>query len=222
MQPVPCAAAGTEVDLTVQLVVPQKTGRHMAYFRLRGPDGHGFGHRFWVDLLVVDAEASGKATDVHPRGADVSPVAVTAAPVVPANATSSIAVTAALNTAATIEPAPTAPTEAVADTDDDDDGVEPPVVKSTIVPCTESLEDPAIAVDGLAALNNTADLGDVWAKELQVFAAMGFTDEPKLLALLREHAQVPVAMRPEMGGIPAAEGMQRVIAVLLNEAGLMA
>ena len=48
----PAAAAGEEVDVSVQLTAPMHTGRHVAYFRLQTKEGTNFGHRLWSDIRV--------------------------------------------------------------------------------------------------------------------------------------------------------------------------
>ena len=58
-------------------------------------------------------------------------------------------------------------------------------------------------------------------RELEVLAAMGFTDAAVVLPLLQEHVGVPVSLCPELNGIPPAEGMQNVVGVLLSRSGLL-
>jgi len=54
--PVPPLQAGEEVDIAVKLMVPETTGRHVTYFRLRTKEGNIFGQRLWADLRVIDSE----------------------------------------------------------------------------------------------------------------------------------------------------------------------
>merc|ERR1712137_781302 len=49
-------ALGSEVQLAVDLVAPQRAGRYIAYFRLITPSGKKFGQRIWCSINVVDHE----------------------------------------------------------------------------------------------------------------------------------------------------------------------
>lgn len=51
---VPPLAAGEEYVVEVKLQMPSEPGRHVAYWRMCDPSGNGFGHRFWVDVVVAD------------------------------------------------------------------------------------------------------------------------------------------------------------------------
>jgi len=66
------------------------------------------------------------------------------------------------------------------------------------------------------SLNAVEVWARLWSKELELLAAMGFTDVPALLELLRQHVEVPCSLRPELNGEPAQDGMQRVVAALLS------
>ena len=80
--PVPVVAPGGTVDLSVQLVAPAEPGRHVAYFRLRGPDGRRFGSRIWADLSTQQAPAA-------PATAAAAAAAATMSATVPAAAAAS-------------------------------------------------------------------------------------------------------------------------------------
>jgi len=56
----------------------------------------------------------------------------------------------------------------------------------------------------------------VWAKELEVLGAMGFTDTAVLIPLLQEYVGVPVSLTPEANGELAVDKMQRLVATLLG------
>lgn len=58
----------------------------------------------------------------------------------------------------------------------------------------------------------------VWAKELGLLADMGFRNTDVCLRLLQTHVSVPVSLCPELDGVPIALGMQRVVAILLQNA----
>jgi hypothetical protein len=51
---VPPLAVGEEYVVEVKLQTPSESGRHVAYWRMCDPSGNGFGHRFWVDVVVED------------------------------------------------------------------------------------------------------------------------------------------------------------------------
>lgn len=44
------AAVGDTVDLVVNIKAPSEPGRYVGYWRLMGPNGKRFGHRFWIDI----------------------------------------------------------------------------------------------------------------------------------------------------------------------------
>jgi len=72
---------------------------------------------------------------------------------------------------------------------------------------------PPTAADGVMVWSR------VWARELEVLAAMGFTDASVVLPLLQEHVGVPVSLCPELNGIPSPEGLQRVVGALFSRSG---
>lgn len=47
---------GEEVDISVNLLIPESSGRHVTYFRLRTKEGNIFGQRLWADMRVVEPE----------------------------------------------------------------------------------------------------------------------------------------------------------------------
>jgi phage pi2 protein 07 len=48
--------AGSEVDITLNLVSPSKPGRYVGFWRLRTRDGRKFGQRLWVQIHVTSPE----------------------------------------------------------------------------------------------------------------------------------------------------------------------
>jgi next-to-BRCA1 protein 1 len=46
----PC---GEDVEVSVNLVAPDRAGRYVSHWRLASPSGQKFGHRVWVLILVV-------------------------------------------------------------------------------------------------------------------------------------------------------------------------
>eukprot|EP01089_Gocevia_fonbrunei_P009574 TRINITY_DN2191_c0_g1_i1.p1 TRINITY_DN2191_c0_g1~~TRINITY_DN2191_c0_g1_i1.p1 ORF type:complete len:570 (-),score=125.11 TRINITY_DN2191_c0_g1_i1:1-1710(-) len=51
---VPSVQPNEEVDISVDMVAPERPGRYVSNFRLVSPDGRRFGHRVWTDITVVD------------------------------------------------------------------------------------------------------------------------------------------------------------------------
>lgn len=216
-QPVVSAMPGDEVDITVQLRAPQVTGRHVAYFRLRTPDGTYFGQRIWADVRVTEEES-----DWQVVSGLLVPTAAASAPGSAATSPSVSVEREGEEQRSTIPPPPPPP----------------PVVPMSYFeapvsfeasPGVEDIEEAPVASAATAAspsatVSSSAQeiWARVWAKELQVLADMGFTDTPALLVLLREHVEIPVSLRPDLNGIPAAEGMQRVVAILLGQSGVLA
>ena len=48
-------ACGEDVEVSIDLVVPEKVGRYVSHWRLASPFGQRFGHRLWVVIQVVPA-----------------------------------------------------------------------------------------------------------------------------------------------------------------------
>jgi len=53
---IPRTLAGQDVDISIDLTAPEEEGRHVGYYRLRGPNGRRFGQRIWVMIQVVNAK----------------------------------------------------------------------------------------------------------------------------------------------------------------------
>jgi next-to-BRCA1 protein 1 len=49
-------APGEEVDVSVDLLAPEKSGRYVSHWRLLAPGGPRFGHRVWALVQVVPAD----------------------------------------------------------------------------------------------------------------------------------------------------------------------
>eukprot|EP01102_Stenamoeba_stenopodia_P013707 TRINITY_DN447_c0_g1_i1.p1 TRINITY_DN447_c0_g1~~TRINITY_DN447_c0_g1_i1.p1 ORF type:complete len:428 (+),score=98.74 TRINITY_DN447_c0_g1_i1:181-1464(+) len=52
--------AGSEVDITLNLVTPSKPGRYVGFWRLRTSDGKKFGQRLWVCIHVTSPDEEAK------------------------------------------------------------------------------------------------------------------------------------------------------------------
>jgi len=55
---IPLAEPGQSVEVSCPITVPSKPGRYAAYFQLADKDRSLFGHRFWIEIIVKDAEKS--------------------------------------------------------------------------------------------------------------------------------------------------------------------
>jgi len=45
-----------EIDISMEMVAPNRAGRYVSNFRLVSPEGVRFGHRVWADIIVVEEE----------------------------------------------------------------------------------------------------------------------------------------------------------------------
>jgi len=177
---------GEETDISVNLTIPEVTGRHVTYFRLRTKEGNIFGQRLWSDVRVIEPEGdwvgvgvgigsnehqSSETTTTTNTTTTIPPVVVQESPSVSASATAAAATTGAQSATATASVSPPNPAEV---------------------------------------------WSKVWAKELQVLRDMGFTDSAQLIPLLQEHVGLPVSLCPELNGTPPAEGMQKLVGALLG------
>ena len=216
--PVPTAAVGEEVEITVQLNVPQVTGPHQAFFRLQTQDGASFGQRLWADIRVTEDEAdwqvvSGLLIPAKGSGSSVRSDS--------ASSSSEESVEPAVSSAASA-PVMGSAFQACPGVEDLVDA-DFAALSVKAFPSATAAAPPAAAPPAVASAEASAAQAwaRVWAKELQVLGDMGFTDTLVLLPLLQQHVEVPVSLRPELNGHPAPEGMQRVVAALLSQSGIL-
>jgi len=71
---VPSVASGEEIDIAVDMVAPSVPGRYVSYWRLCTPEGHRFGHRVWVDVIVRDQPSAEPVPTTIPTESFVLPV----------------------------------------------------------------------------------------------------------------------------------------------------
>merc|ERR1712137_804182 len=202
-------ALGSEVQLAVDLVAPQRAGRYIAYFRLISPSGKKFGQRIWCTVNVVENDDLNEqhfmSSDNKPIDATV-PAAVDAAPA-PVLPKTGADVSATKNaTAATTTPVPPKPPPAVehvahtpspvpAATKTPSGGVVAAAVDLTpvCVPSAEVATGVGVAVSREDSDSVYSDTVVISAEE-QVLAsleAMGFTDAELNAAVIdREHAKL--------------------------------
>lgn len=163
--PVPSASPGEELDISVHLVAPLATGRHVGYFRLQDDANNWFGQRLWSDIRVSEADVpwqvigSSLTMSVHDDDSEDGEQQVDAPPTSPAHP-------------------------------EQGDGEE---ATPHSVPAATDEEV-------------------TWARELDLLAAMGFTDSEVVIPLLQDVMQTPVGP----GSHPNPEGLQTVVLTLLS------
>jgi len=210
-------ALGSEVQLAVDLVAPQRAGRYIAYFRLITPSGKKFGQRIWCTLNVVendDLNEQHSALDDNKPIDAATPAAVGAAPVAPKTGADAPTTESAAAAAATPGPSKPPPAfEHIAGTlSPVPDATKTPrsgVVVAAAVDRTPEVAAPAaapvtpvrapsteVAGDAVTHEDNDSVYSDtvVISTEEQVLAsleAMGFTDAELNAAVIdREHAKL--------------------------------
>ena len=70
--PVPSCPPKQMIEIATSLTAPNAPGRYVSYFVLSTPDGQRFGHRMWVDIVVV-AAAREPVAPPTPEPAPVEP-----------------------------------------------------------------------------------------------------------------------------------------------------
>lgn len=218
---VPSVSPGQEDDIAIELLAPDRTGRHVAYFRLQTADGVNFGHRLWADIRVVedvartlDWQVVSEDTQIVEERQEVSQSVEQVKPQLQsAQAPSEAAPIAAVSTVTLDTP------------------VETPVVIQTTAPSVvghrvdmASMNAAAVTVSAPSERQDESSKDVAWTiwlrvyeTELKVLRDMGFSDASVIIPLLREHIKSPVSRNPEMQGQPSAEGMQRVVVQLLGQ-----
>jgi len=61
---VPAAEPNREVLITADLQAPENPGRYVSFWRIVAPDGKIFGHRFWCDIVVGEADISSASSSM--------------------------------------------------------------------------------------------------------------------------------------------------------------
>lgn len=215
MLPIDPLLPGAEADITLQLIAPERTGRHVAYFRMRTGEGVWFGQKLWADIRVVDDDQGWHLLGGM-LGTNVSSPSLSRA-----NSLSSNQDTTA-QTKNDTEGA-TRETPSVLQVAHTESCVSPNVSSRTdavIKPETELIPDHD-------RVNNVeGGIGDsqssvvavwtrVWSKELQILVEMGFTDTVESVRLLQLHLGIPSSLTPVSSHV-SPEGMQNVITALLS------
>jgi len=220
---VPAIASGAEVEISVELTVPHVTGRIVAYFRLCTKEGRYFGQRLWADIRVIeevewqvvsDPDAA-VATTVVPSSESAALEFVPFSPSAPDLSAGAEEMQPPVDEAAGVE------AEAL-QTNEVDEKNRISEAEAEAADMLEQINDLPAADEGVSAAMTPAALAvwsRVWEKELQVLRDMGFGNTAEVLPLLQQHVGVPVSLCPELNGVPPAEGMQRVVGLMLSRSG---
>jgi hypothetical protein len=199
--PVQCAAAGEEVNISVQMKAPTAPGRYVSYWRLMDRESnHRFGHRVWVDFTVIPT----KASPTPPVAAAPEPAPVVEEPalveeLVVADATeqqTAITQEAALAVSAQLQQqdpfimveaeAEAAPALSPAPAPEPEPVVMPPLpvapVTSPVAYAPVEVVPPAVVEPAPAPVAPAQ-----WADELAMLADMGFFDADLLMPLLQSN-----------------------------------
>ena len=190
--PVDSLSAGSEAEITLQLSAPERTGRHVAYFRMKTSEGVYFGQRLWADIRVIDDDQGW-----HLLGGMLG----TSIPSPSEGSIDSNSVVQHID--AVIEDSHFTSSSTIASTPN--------------AQAVDSLvSDNDAEHMGSSQSSVVAVWTRVWSKELQILSDMGFTNSSTALTLLQKHLGIPVSLSsPESNVSP--EGMQNVISELLAE-----
>ena len=211
--PVDPLLPGAEADITLQLSAPERSGRHVAYFRMRTGDGVWFGQKLWADIRVVEDDQGWQLLGGM-LGTNVSSPSLSRADSLSSKQDTMAQAEELLHDAeVTVHDTPSALQVAHA------------VLASTnanAIP--EGVNEPDARLHSdLESLNEldsqtsvVAVWTRVWTKELQILVEMGFTDTVECVRLLQQHLGIPSSLTPADSHV-SPEGMQNVIAALLSE-----
>ena len=234
--PVHALQPNEEVEISVRLSIPETTGRHVTYFRLRTKEGHIFGQRLWADLRVVEPDADWVGVKDNLLSSTISTTSTNSAATSTTTATQPASLVTS-NTTSTPSPSTASPIVLVTNTNTGITTTAPSIVTNTtpmetnkppvviaITPnTTPAPETPIVTARQVPVpptmTESTNVWANVWSRELQILADMGFTDTAALIPLLQEHVGLPVSLCPQLNGVPSADGMQKLLTVLLSRSG---
>ena len=190
--PVDSLSAGSEAEITLQLSAPERTGRHVAYFRMRTTEGVFFGQRLWADIRVVDDDQGWHLLGGMLATAVPSPTETQVATLHSSNVSEKPTSNDVFMDCIPEQSDANLPAEATAAAAVDDNDM------------------------GSSHSSVVAVWTRVWAKELSMLNEMGFSDSTLAFDLLREHLGVPASLSSADSHV-SPEGMQNVISALLAE-----
>lgn len=166
---IPLLSPGEEAEISVEVVAPTAPGRYVSYYRMQLKNEKYFGHRLWIDILVMNNSEEGEWDVINEQ-------ILTSIEVIPEAHQDIVEATEASSATASAGPA------------------EVPIF-----------------------LPSAPAVPEKWAKELSLLAEMGFVDKTRLVPLLETHIESSSGVGEEH----SAEGIQRVVAVLLSESGFL-
>merc|ERR1711916_243393 len=158
-------APGETVDVAVDMIAPRAPGRYCSYWRMKAGDGIRFGHRVWVDILVVPETETETETEVETETETETETEVEI------NDEEEFVVV------ETEEEEEEAGASSASGKEEDDDSV---VAPESVVD-----QDDAEVVDG--AVEDIPEEDEESLPPLAQLAAMGFTDTQRNLTLLTKH-----------------------------------
>lgn len=190
-EPLPVLKPDEETEIALQLNAPHLPGMYTSYFRAQTKDQQYFGQRLWASVVVADQESDWQVVTEDKQKAEAAKVPeppVLSAPVeVPA-----------VN--------PTVPVPALE-----------PVVKGDVFPGAVVSEEKKEEVQEAPAVPASLKSAIIlWRRELAVLNDMGFSDPVLLVPLLQQHLGSPLSLSSDKNAVPSVEGMQQVIATLLQ------
>ena len=211
--PVDSLQPGTEADITLQLSAPERTGRHVAYFRMRTSDGVSFGQKLWADIRVVEDDQGWHLLGGM-LGTNVSSPCLSIA-----DSHSSPQDT--VDTVHDVEVANCELPSALLVLHSESRSSATATAEAITEPETEYLSDHESTDESEGGMEDSqasvvAVWTRVWTKELQILSEMGFTDTAQCVRLLQQHLGIPSSLTPSDSHV-SPEGMQNVITALLSE-----
>jgi hypothetical protein len=194
-----------EAEIALQLTAPELPGMYTAYYRAQTKEQQYFGQRLWASVVVAELESDWQVV-TEDKNKVAPALAAAEAPVV-ASAPSPA-------TAASVEESSTV--------------LPPPVPSSTAVEeskqqTEEEEQQPSVAHPEAMVVQQTpqqiAGLRSailLWRRELEVLDAMGFSDPATCVPLLQQYLGSPLSLSADKNASPNVEGMQQVVATLLQ------
>ena len=196
--PVESLLPGCESEVTLQLSAPERTGRHVAYFRMRTTEGVSFGQRLWADIRVMEDDQGWHLLGGM-LGTNVS------SPSLSRSDSDNPAVVQEMKAESSELPT-TASSTAEEHLSDDDSADITGTNKDEAENATEEM--------GESHNSLVAVWTKVWTQELNVLAEMGFTDTETNVTLLQKYLGIPSSL--SSNGPVHTEGIQNVINALLS------
>jgi hypothetical protein len=190
-----------EAEIALELTAPELPGMYTAYYRAQTKEQQYFGQRLWASVVVAELESDWQVVTE-----DKNKVAATAAQAPVASAPSP-AVSVEEPSAVHPPSSATAVEETKQQTEEEQ---QPSVTHPEAVVVPEQQQQTAQQIAGL----RSAIL--LWRRELEVLDAMGFSDPATCVPLLQQYLGSPLSLSADKNATPNVEGMQQVVATLLQ------